>query len=271
MIDRIINNWKALKIDSVEKLNIYLDNFRILFAYNSGKIENPEISYHDTREIFENRKLTGFTGDLRTVFEISNQKDCYNFLISEIVDKKPITVELVKSIHYMLTKNTYDERRYEVNGERAGEFKKHDYVIGISEVGTDTEDVETEIKELIEEVSDISKIDIITIAAYFHCRFEYIHPFADGNGRVGRTLLNYFFMINDYPPVIIYEENKSLYYEVLQAYDETEDLERMKSFLITQIEKTWEKSKVLNVISESNEFALEKDCKYNDNDEQLEV
>ncbi|MHB8065770.1 MAG: Fic family protein [Ruminiclostridium sp.] len=269
MINHILKNWKFLKIESIDKINMYLDSFRILFAYNSGKIENPEISYHDTREIFENRKLTGFTGDLRTIFEINNQRDCYDFLISKIADKEPITVELVKNIHNMLTKNTYDERRYEVNCERAGEFKKHDYVIGISEVGTAPEDVETEVKELIEELSDISKRNIITIAAYFHCRFEYIHPFADGNGRVGRTLLNYFFMINDFPPVIIYEENKRQYYEALQVYDETEDIEMMKGFLISQIEKTWAKSKVLNTISENSEIT--KTCKYNDNDEQLEV
>ncbi len=74
-------------------------------------------------------------------------------------------------------------------------------------------------------------------------------------------------MINDYPPVIIYEENKRLYYEALQAYDETEDLEMMKSFLISQIEKTWEKSKVLNVKYEHTE----EDCKHIDNDEQIEI
>lgn len=47
----------------------------------SNKIENPNINYHDTRDIFENGKVYSFTGDLRTIFEISNQKDCFNMLI----------------------------------------------------------------------------------------------------------------------------------------------------------------------------------------------
>jgi len=70
----VITYWQSLKIDSKEKLENALDNFRILFAYNSGAIENAEITYHDTREIFENGKVISFTGNLRTIFEISNQK-----------------------------------------------------------------------------------------------------------------------------------------------------------------------------------------------------
>lgn len=57
----VIAYWQSLKIDSKEKLENVLDNFRILFAYNSGAIENAEITYHDTREIFENGKVISFT------------------------------------------------------------------------------------------------------------------------------------------------------------------------------------------------------------------
>lgn len=57
----VITYWRGLKIDSKEKLENVLDNFRILFAYNSGAIENAEITYHDTREIFENGKVISFT------------------------------------------------------------------------------------------------------------------------------------------------------------------------------------------------------------------
>ena len=65
--------WSKYSIDSVQALNIYLDNFRILFAYHSGKIENDEITYHDTREIFENGKVLNFTGSPRSIMEQQNQ------------------------------------------------------------------------------------------------------------------------------------------------------------------------------------------------------
>lgn len=57
----VIAYWQSLKIDSKEKLEKILDNFRFLFTYNSGSIENAEITYHDTREIFENGKVISFT------------------------------------------------------------------------------------------------------------------------------------------------------------------------------------------------------------------
>lgn len=80
---------------------------------------------------------------------------------------------------------------------------------------------------------------ILTAAAYFHCNFEYIHPFADGNGRTGRTLTNYFLMIHDLPPMVIFDEDKKLYYEALGIFDETEKLDGFVSLLKDQTVKTW--------------------------------
>ena len=64
----------------------------------------------------------------------------------------------------------------------------------------------------------------------------------DGNGRVGRTLLNYWLMINNYPPTIVYEEACRAYYDALQAYDEQEDLTPLVQFLEAQTVKTWSRS-----------------------------
>ena len=79
------------------------------------------------------------------------------------------------------------------------------------------------------------------VAAYFHARFENIHPFADGNGRVGRTLLNYLNMINNIPPVIIYDEDKKYYYECLEKYDTDDDISSLEEFFEYEMERTWQK------------------------------
>ena len=86
------------------------------------------------------------------------------------------------------------------------------------------------------------KDDILKVASYFHTRFEHIHPFADGNGRVGRTLLNYFLMTHEHPPIIIYEEDRRGYYNALESYDMDEDITKMHEFLKSQAEKTWRKT-----------------------------
>ncbi len=138
---------------------------------------------------------------------------------------------------------TYDEKRYITRGERPGELKKHDYVTGIHEVGFPPEEVEDALMELLDEVSGPGAAkDPLMAAAYFHARFEYIHPFADGNGRVGRTLMNYYLMISGYPPLIIYDEDKKAYYDALERYDADEEIAPLKEFIIAESVKTWTKT-----------------------------
>jgi Fic family protein len=245
LYDKAVELWQSYKIASSEELDKYLDSFRILFAFHSGKIENEEITYHNSREIFENGRVVGYTGSPRALFEQQNQKLCYAFLREKIIKREPLSIELVKEIHKALTGGTYDERKYIANEERPGEFKKHDYVTGVHEVGSAAEDVEKDLTELIAEVNAYEGKDVLKVAAYLHARFEYAHPFADGNGRVGRTLMNYYLMIHNHPPLIIYNEDKWLYYECLQKYDETEDLNSLYEFLKYEAEKTWKKTLAL--------------------------
>lgn len=254
--ETVLKIWQGWNIRSVSDLELHLDSFRILFAYHSGKIENEHITYHDTREIFENGQVVGYTGDTRTLFELQNQKVCYDFLKSKMIEREPLSIPLILEVHRILTAGAYDERRYIVHGERPGEFKKHDYVTGKNEVGSRPEDVEADLSELLEEVNSIGKQSPMKAGAYFHARFENIHPFADGNGRVGRTLLNYWLTINDYPPTIIFEEDKRSYYEALQEYDEQETLDALVSFLEEQTVKTWDHTLRLTEASEQKRRGL---------------
>ena len=234
--------WRLWRVESVSAIDERLHNFRILFAYHSGKIENPAITYHDTREIFENGRALNFTGDPRVLFEQRNQKVCYELLKHKIAAREPLTLSLVLEIHSVLTAGTYDERRFVERGERPGAFKKHDYVIGREEAGSSPANVSGDMAALLDEIQAYDGSGLLKAAAYFHLRFEHIHPFADGNGRVGRTLLNYFLMIRDHPPLIIYDEDKAAYYAALEAYDKTEEITPMYDFLRREVERTWEKT-----------------------------
>lgn len=239
--DDVLTWWKQQKLDTKEDIYTVLDNFKVLFSYHSGKVENDNITLHDTREIFENGNVINYTGDLRTLFEIKNQKDCFEHLVEKIVSKEEITLGFIKELHLELMKGCYDETRYK-KGERPGEFKKHDYVTGDG-VGTSPEDVERELQELLSEINDAEGKDVLTIAAYLHLRFEEIHPFADGNGRIGRTLMNYYLMTHGFPPVVLHSEEKKTYYLALSVYDKTGEISGFKEFLKEQMVKTWEKKK----------------------------
>ena len=242
LYEAVLENWYK-NVKTKKELIKYMDNFQLIYSYNSGKIENPDINFDDTREIFENGKVVSFTGDLKTLYEIKNLKDCISLMIDGISSKKPIDIDLIKKFHFTLTKYTYDERRFIDNEERPGEFKKHDYITGINEVGAPPAEVERELLELADEISkNFSLGKVLTAGTYFHLKFENIHPFADGNGRTGRALLNYFLILNGHPPVCIYDEDKKVYIDALRTYDKDGDVDPMVQFLKSQTEKTWQKN-----------------------------
>ena len=241
MYQAILNFWREKEISSVEKLEAAINGKIISLAYHSGKIENNFVTYNTTREIFEHDGVVKYTGDLRTLFEIKNAKDAFKFFLNCFNEKKSLDKNFILKLHEELTKNTYDERRWKI-GEKPGTFKKNDYVIGIGETGALPEDVDEEISDLLEEINFPSEHKTITVAAYFHAKFENIHPFADGNGRVGRLALNYFLVCKNHPPIIIHEEDRNEYFAALESWDAAQKLEPMKNFLIEQTIKTWQKN-----------------------------
>lgn len=232
--------WRQKNISTDAELAEALNGHSIAFAYHSGKIENANITYHDTREIFEHDGVTSYTGDLRTLFEIRNAKAANELFLAAFQERRPLDEAFVREMQLCLTQGTYDTRRWQL-GERPGEYKHHDYVTGKEEIGASSEDVPEEVRELLEELQDIPDESALTAAAYFHAKFENIHPFADGNGRVGRLLMNYFLVQHSHPPIIIHEEDREGYYEALEAWDSRQELEPLCAFLREQTEKTWEK------------------------------
>ena len=221
--------WREKLVKTDAELAAALNGQSIAFAYHSGKIENDKITYQDTREIFEHDGVVSYTGDLRTLFEIRNGREAYELFLDAFGAGRPLDEALICEMQKKLTQNTYDQRRYQL-GERPGEYKRHDYVTGREEVGAPPEDVAEEMRELLEELSEIPVGKELTAAAYFHVKFENIHPFADGNGRVGRLAMN-----------TIHQEDKKDYYQALEAWDSHQALEPMMAFLRNQTVKTWER------------------------------
>ena len=232
--------WQRKQIKTDAELAEALNGHSISFAYHSGHLENDRITYNDTREIFEHDGVTSYTGDLRTLFEIRNAKDANELFLQAFHDKRALDESLVKEFQQRLTQNTYDTRRYQL-GERPGEYKRHDNVTGKNEIGAAPEDVADEMAELLDELHDIPADKLLRAAAYYHVKFENIHPFADGNGRTGRLTMNYFLVMNGHPPITIHQEDRKAYYAALEAWDERQELAPMEAFLREQTVKTWEK------------------------------
>ena len=220
LYDAIVSGWREKKIRTAADIALEMNGNGAAFIYHSARIENDRITYHDTREIFDHGGVTSYTGDVRSLFEIQN------------------SVVLICEFQGLLTQGTYDTLRYQ-KGERPGTYKKHDYVTGAREVGALPEDVPEELAELLAELDGIEPHQALTAAAYFHGKFENIHPFADGNGRTGRLLMNYLLLLWDHPPVIIHEEDRRTYYDALERFDADQELAPLTDFLRGQTMKTW--------------------------------
>lgn len=256
---KAVELWEGFVIEDSKDLESHLENFSVLFAYNSGAIENPEITYHDTREIFEDGRVVGYTGNLRTLYEISNMKDAYRLMLRCFDERRPLSLELVREMHYEIAKGTYDERRWEL-GERPGEFKKSDrWGVGLHDIAAPASEVEHDLDEDIKELSEVGSSKPLVAAAWFHARFEGIHAFADGNGRTGRALMNYHLITNGHPPIVVYEEDRAAYYAALDEFDVTGDLRPLIGFLRDQTAKTWRPSVERHEASRQRELGGQED------------
>lgn len=240
--EEILNNWRTKRNKS---LNVFDGHFLIKLTSEINQIEGINATYNRTREIFENESVGNYTGDIRDLFSVMNNKTLARYYNKCLDNKVPVTPELIKESHRLLMFASIDKHRYEDNGERAGQYKKKDYCVGRYSVGLLPSDIPSAMSELCEITTNIDGHDVLKVATAFHCLFEHYHPFADGNGRVGRWLINYILVLNNHPPVIIYNEDKAKYYECLEKFDREEDYNSMYNYLKEQVVKSYDAFKYL--------------------------
>ena len=120
--EKALTLWQQKNITTDAELAEALNGHSIAFAYHSARIENENVTWHDTREIFEHDGVTSYTGDLRTLFEIRNGRDAHELFLNAFQQKRPFDERFLKDLQKYLTQNTYDTRRWQL-GELPGEFK----------------------------------------------------------------------------------------------------------------------------------------------------
>ena len=186
---------------------------QIDLTYNSNHIEGSRLTHDQTRYIFETNTI-GIEGEsvrVDDIIETTNHFRCIDLIIDRAEER--LTESLIKELHLILKSGTSDSRK---DWFTVGDYKRLPNEVGGNET-TAPEDVHREIKALLKEYNGKKKKsfeDIIDL----HQRFEAIHPFQDGNGRVGRLVMFKECLANGYVPFIITEELKMFYYRGLREW-----------------------------------------------------
>jgi len=170
------------------------------FTYNTSRIEGSALTLKDT-SLLLNQGIAPNNKPFRDIKEVENHKKAYLFLKSY---KKDIDRNLILSLHRILKQDITED---------AGTFRNAGVRIG-DMIGLNHKLISTEIKNLLEWYNK-NLLHPIELVSQFHCIFERIHPFFDGNGRVGRLLMNHTLLRKGYPPVIMQNKNKKRYYNAL--------------------------------------------------------
>ena len=189
---------------------------QIDLTYNSNHIEGSRLTKEQTRYIFETNTLGITTENTRIddIMETVNHFRCIDFIIDHATDK--ITEPLIKQLHLMLKSNTSDSQK---PWFAVGDYKRLDNEVGDQET-VQPKDVHKYMKALISDYNALKKVELDDIID-FHVRFERIHPFQDGNGRVGRLILFWQCLQNGIVPFIITDKLRLYYYRGIQNWGET--------------------------------------------------
>ena len=186
---------------------------QIDLTYNSNQIEGSRLSHDQTRYIFETNTVGMEDGGINVddIVETVNHFRCIDLIIDKATDR--LTESLIKEIHFILKSGTSDSRKDWFN---VGEYKKLPNEVGGQET-CPPEDVHKSIKSLLAEYNAKKKRSLDDIID-FHKRFEDIHPFQDGNGRVGRLIMFKECLANGIVPFIITDDLKMFYYRGLKNW-----------------------------------------------------
>ena len=187
---------------------------QIDLTYNSNHIEGSRLTHDQTRYIFETQTI-GFDGEsvrIDDVIETVNHFRCIDLIIEQA--ERQLTESLIKELHLILKTGTSDSRK---EWFAVGEYKRLPNEVG-GNATSDPENVHRDIKALLKEYNS-KKHKTFEDILEFHQRFEAIHPFQDGNGRVGRLIMFKECLANGFVPFIITDDLKLFYYRGLQEWN----------------------------------------------------
>ena len=215
----VLREQKEMKV----KGNLY-HNTQITMTYNTNHIEGSRLSEEQTRYIYETNTLFAdkdTVTDIDDIIETTNHFKLFDYML-DVADKK-ITEKMIKEFHKILKQGTSDSKK---DWFAVGDYKKLANEVGGLKTSS-PKNVGKDMQKLLEWYNSLKEVTIKEIIE-FHVRFEIIHPFQDGNGRVGRLIAFKECLKHNIVPFIILDRDKLFYYRGLNQYQTNKE----KGYLI---------------------------------------
>lgn len=230
-IDKLKQELDALRPLPAAAVRNLDEVFRVEWTYNSNAIEGNTLSLIETKLVLEDGLTVGGK-KLREHFEVINHSEAISY-VQDIVNRDlELSEVVVKSIHQLVLKN--------IDDQNAGRYRMINVGISGSQHNPPHYTVVPEnMEQLIQWYhQEKTLLHPVELAAQFHFRFVYIHPFTDGNGRTARLLMNLILMCFGYPPAIVKAEpNLRLkYYETLEEASVHNNLNRFVELIAESVE-----------------------------------
>lgn len=182
-------------------------------VYNSNAIENSTLTLEETEKILLQIDLDRFITE-REIFETKNLARVVSY-IDKKAKEQELTLDVILTLHQMLISNIRDDV--------AGRFRKENEFVRVgSHIAPAPKEIVERLEKMLAQYNASSHENIIKRIARLHLTFEYVHPFVDGNGRIGRVINNYLLIREGFVPINIKFIDRQKYYEAFKEFDAKE-------------------------------------------------
>jgi len=210
-INRLRERYYAASLDKQSLLKLLSEAEVAEQVYNSNAIENSTLTLEETEKILLQINLDRYITE-REIFEAKNLARVVSYIDTRAREQE-LTLEVILLLHKMLIANIRDEI--------AGRFRKSGEWVRVADhIAPDPKEVIERLEKMLAGYNANSHENIIKRIALLHLTFEHIHPFVDGNGRIGRAINNYLLIREGFVPINIKFIDRKMYYEAFKEFGE---------------------------------------------------
>ncbi|TVX98258.1 Fic family protein [Cohnella terricola] len=216
----------------IHTLKTIREHLIVNWTYNSNAIEGNTLTLSETKVVLEGITVGGKT--ISEHLEALNHREAILYIEAIVKQNQTLTEWQIKSIHSLILKGIHDDQ--------AGIYRTENVPIsGTRHLPPDYSQVPDLMAQFTQWLEGEGvNLHPVARAAAVHSEFVNIHPFVDGNGRTARLLLNFELMKNGYPPIVIEKEQRLAYYTALDEAHTTGDFSRFISFVIPNVDRTFD-------------------------------